>query len=138
MTDRGALLGVDPGRKRIGLAVSDPGRKMAIPLEVVRRTSDGAHLRRIADIVAERGIAEIVVGLPRSLDGTEGPSARAARDLAHDISEVAGIPVLFVDERLTTVTAARRLRESGATRTKEIIDSIAAAELLQFHIDSNQ
>lgn len=136
MTEKGAVLGIDPGRKRIGLAISDPARRMALPLEVIRRTADGSHLKHIADLVAERGVGEIVVGLPISLDGSEGPSAEAARNLAGDIAETAGVPVVFVDERLTTVSATRRLREAGATKTKGMVDSLAAAELLQLHLDA--
>ena len=136
MSYKGAVLGIDPGRKRIGVAISDPGRKMALPLEVVPRKADGSHLHRIVDLVAEKGVGEVVVGLPLSLDGSEGQSARAARELAGDIAETAGVPVVFVDERLTTVSATRRLREAGATKTKEMVDSLAAAELLQLHLDT--
>ena len=136
MTEKGAVLGIDPGSKRIGVAISDPARRMAIPLTVIPRKPDGSHLKRIADLVAEKGVEEVVVGLPKSLDGSERQSAQAARELAGDIADTAGVPVVFVDERLTTVSATRRLREAGATKTKEMVDSLAAAELLQLHLDT--
>lgn len=134
MTEKGAVLGIDPGLKRIGVAISDPARRMALPLEVIPRRADGSHLKRVADLVAEKGVEEVVVGLPLSLDGSEGQSARAARELAGEIAQTVGVPVVFVDERLTTVSATRRLREAGATKTKEMVDSLAAAELLQVHL----
>ncbi len=108
---------------------------MALPLEVVPAKRDGSHLRRIAEVVAERGIEEIIVGLPRRLDGTEGPSAESARHLAKQIADATGASVTLVDERLTTVAAERRLREAGVTKTKKMVDSVAAAQLLQSHLD---
>lgn len=135
MKDAGPILAVDPGSVRIGLAISDADRMIALPLEVVPTARDGSHLRRIADVVGERGINEIIVGLPRRLDGSEGPPAESARELAAQIADVTGVSVTLVDERLTTVAAERRLREAGVTKTKKMIDSVAAAQLLQSHLD---
>jgi len=86
-------------------------------------------------VVGEREIHEIIVGLPRRLDGSEGPSAESARELAAQIAELTGASVALVDERLTTVAAERRLREAGVTKTRRMIDSVAAAQLLQSHLD---
>ena len=135
MKDAGPILAVDPGSARIGLAISDADRMIALPLEVVPTARDGSHLRRIADVVGEREIHEIIVGLPRRLDGSEGPSAESARELAAQIAELTGASVALVDERLTTVAAERRLREAGVTKTRRMIDSVAAAQLLQSHLD---
>ena len=135
MKDPGPILAVDPGSARIGLAVSDADRMMALPLEVVPTARDGSHLLRIADVVGEREVDEIIVGLPRRLDGSEGPSAESARELAAQIADLTGVSVILVDERLTTVAAERRLREAGVTKTRKMIDSVAAAQLLQSHLD---
>jgi putative Holliday junction resolvase len=135
VTGRGVWLGVDPGQARIGVAASDPERRLAVPVETVpRRRGDVA---RIAAIALEREASVVVVGLPRSLSGAEGPSAAAARDFARSLAAVCTAPVRLFDERLTTVTATRELRRSGRTsrQSRGVIDESAAAVLLQAALD---
>lgn len=134
----GRVLGIDLGQRRIGLAISDPDRTVASPDRVVTRAGDLARDRRaIADVAAEWEATLIVVGLPLSLDGTDGPAATAARAEATAIGEVTGLPVETYDERFTTVTAQRSLAEQnvrGKDRRK-VIDMVAAAVLLQAWLD---
>jgi putative Holliday junction resolvase len=138
---RGRRLGIDVGTVRIGVAVSDPDGILATPVETVRRDSRGAHLRRIASLVDEFEIVEVVVGLPRTLADRAGSSARDAIDVAEAIAErIAAVPVRLADERLTTVSAARSLREAGvrAKNQRGMIDQAAAVEILQGWLDQRR
>lgn len=134
----GRVLGIDLGQRRIGVAVSDPGRVLATADRVIVRTGDPERDRRaIAEIAAEWEATRIVVGLPLSLDGSQGPAATAALAEATRIGEVTGLPVETYDERFTTVTAQRSLAEQnvrGKDRRK-VIDMVAAAVLLQAWLD---
>jgi putative pre-16S rRNA nuclease len=132
----GRVLGVDLGSRRIGLALSDPSGTLASPLAVLERTGDRtADHRAIVDAAVEAEATAIVVGLPRSLSGKEGPAARDARAEVDELRVVAGdsLPVEMYDERLTTVTAQRALVEAGVRRDarKRVVDKVAAAVLLQ-------
>src|SRR5688500_13617673 len=115
----GVRLGIDVGSVRVGVAVCDPGGSFATPVETVQRDPHGGRdLDRIAVLAAERDAMEVVVGLPRSLSGREGPAAEAARDYAEQLARrladrLPTVPVRLVDERLTTVDAQRRLRDTG-------------------------
>jgi putative holliday junction resolvase len=128
-------LGVDLGERRIGLALSDPSRTVASPHEVLRRSGDLAVDRRaIVDMAHDEGANVIVVGLPLSLSGRDGPAARAARQEAEALRAVAGgIEVVLHDERLTTVTAERALTEAHMRRDarRQVVDKVAAAVMLQ-------
>jgi putative Holliday junction resolvase len=138
---RGRRLGIDVGAVRIGLAVSDPDGILATPVETVRRDSRGAHLRRIASLIDELEIVEVVVGLPRTLADRIGSSARDAIDVAEAIADrIAAVPVRLADERLTTVSAARSLREAGvrAKNQRGMIDQAAAVEILQGWLDQRR
>lgn len=129
-------LGVDLGERRIGVAVS--AGAVAVPLEVVQRTGDrGRDHRRLADLAAESEVEVVVVGLPLSLDGSEGPAARRARAEAAELARCLPVPVETYDERLTTVTAERSLREQGldAVARRKVVDKVAAAVLLQSWLD---
>lgn len=134
----GRVLGIDLGQRRIGVAVSDPGRVLATADRVIVRTGDPERDRRaIAEIAAEWEATLIVVGLPLSLDGSQGPAATAALAEATRIGEVTGLPVETYDERFTTVSAERTLSEQdvrGQDRRK-VIDMVAAAVLLQAWLD---
>jgi putative Holliday junction resolvase len=133
----GRVLGLDHGSRRVGVAVSDALRMTAQPLEVVSRTGAVA---RVAEIVAEYEIEEIVVGLPTSLNGTEGPPAAAARGFGEEITLATGIAVHYVDERFTTVTAEKAMLEAGAKRQvrRDRLDKVAAAIILQAFLDRSQ
>jgi putative Holliday junction resolvase len=127
---------VDLGSRRIGLALSDPSGTLASPLAVLERTGDlAADHRAIVDAAVESEATAIVVGLPRSLSGKEGPAARDARAEVDQLRAVAGdsLPVEMYDERLTTVTAQRSLVEAGVRRDarKRVVDKVAAAVMLQ-------
>jgi putative Holliday junction resolvase len=137
----GRVMGVDVGRVRVGLALSDPSRTLASPLETVRRAKDGSDLDRLAELVVEHEVTEVVVGDPKHLSGASGASAKDAsaysRALAGRLGEV---PVHLLDERLSTVTAANHLREGGldSRRQRSVIDQAAAVVILQQFLDSRQ
>ena len=135
----GARLGVDVGQVRVGVAVSDAGGLVATPVETVRRGV--GDLDRIAELSRERQAVEVVVGLPRSLSGREGPAARVVRKFATDLAaEVAPLPVRLVDERLSTVSAERGLRAGGvdSRRGRPVVDQVAAAIILQSALDAER
>ncbi|GFG49285.1 Holliday junction resolvase RuvX [Mycolicibacterium agri] len=138
---RGRRLGVDVGKVRIGVAVSDPDCILATPVETVRRDRSDRHLRRLAQLVDELEAVEVVVGLPRTLADRTGPSAEDAIDIADALARrVAPVPVRLADERLTTVTAQRSLREAGvrARSQKGVIDQAAAVGILQSWLDQRR
>lgn len=130
-------LGVDYGTKRIGLAISDGLGLTARPLEVVGRDDLASSLRRIAK---EYDLAGVIVGVPTSLGGGEGPSAHAARELGREIGETMEVPVEFVDERFTSRIAENALLEADMRRRnrKETVDKVAAAIILQSFLDSRR
>ncbi|MEU4833032.1 Holliday junction resolvase RuvX [Streptosporangium sp. NPDC023615] len=135
----GVRLGVDVGSVRIGVARSDPSGLLATPVETVRRGK--GDLDRLAEIAAEYEVVEVMVGLPTSLSGREGPAAEAAREFAGRISaRLAPVPVRLIDERLTTVTAQQGLRASGvrAKNQRAVVDQAAAIVLLQAALDTER
>lgn len=138
---RGRRLGVDVGTVRIGVAVSDPDGILATPVETVRRERAGKHLRRLCALVAEHDAVEVVVGLPRTLADRTGDSARDAIDVADALAQrIAPVPVRLADERLTTVSAQRSLREAGvrARNQRGVIDQAAAVAILQSWLDERR
>jgi putative Holliday junction resolvase len=131
-------LGLDLGTKRIGVAVGDRSGTIASPLVVLQRSASRAlDHRRIADLVREEEAEVVVVGLPLSLDGRAGPAARGAMAEADEIARVVGVPVETFDERLTTVSADRALKEAnlGAPARRQVVDKVAAAVMLQTWLD---
>jgi putative Holliday junction resolvase len=136
----GALMGLDLGTKTIGVACSDRLRGIASATETVKRskfTLDAAQLLRIA---RDRAIGGIILGLPRNMDGSEGPRAQSTRAFARNLSRADGIghlPIAFWDERLSTVAAERALLEADTTRKRraEVIDAVAASYILQGALD---
>lgn len=138
---RGRRLGVDVGDARIGVASCDPDGILATPVETVPGRDVPAALRRLAQIVAEYEPIEVVVGLPRSLNGTEGPAAAKVRGFAQGVAKViAPVPVRLVDERMTTVTAAQGLRASGvrAKKGRSVVDQAAAVIILQSALEAER
>ena len=132
-------LGVDLGSKRIGIAVSDISGTVASPLTVLQRSRSRRHdLLEIARIAAEEEVEVVVVGLPLSMSGEMGTAARAAVAEAERLATVVGVPVETHDERLTTVTAERALREADlrAPDRRRVVDKVAAAVMLQAWLDS--
>ncbi|GAA4534935.1 Holliday junction resolvase RuvX [Mycobacterium paraffinicum] len=138
---RGPRLGIDVGSVRIGVACSDPDGILATPKETVRRDRSGKHLRRLAELAAELGAVEVVVGLPRTLADRTGPSAVDAMELASQLAQrIAPTPVRLADERLTTVSAQRSLRAAGvrAREQRAVIDQAAAVAILQSWLDQRR
>jgi putative Holliday junction resolvase len=131
------VLGIDHGTKRVGLAISDETATIAQPLEFVAAHPAEKLLARISEIVAQRNVGEIVVGLPRNMSGECGPAAENAQEFAASLRQVLPVPVNTWDERLTSVQANRVLIESGMRREKRRIkvDQTAAAILLQSYLD---
>ena len=132
------ILALDHGTKRIGLAISDETAVIAQPLEFLAAEPLADFLKRLQDIVDRRQVGEILVGIPRNMNGTYGPAAAKAREFVATLEKVLTIPVKTWDERLTTVQANRFLIETGMRREKrkERVDQTAAAILLQSYLDS--
>lgn len=133
----GRLIGIDAGTKTLGLALSDVTRTIASPLETIIRRKfsvDAAHLLALANAHA---IAGLVLGMPRNLDGTEGPRAQATRALARNLNKLSPLPILLWDERLTTAIAERMLIDADQSRKRraEVIDKVAATLILQSALD---
>ena len=135
----GTRLGLDPGEARIGVARSDPSGFLATPVETVRRGA--GDLDRLAALVQETGAIEVVVGLPRSLSGGEGPSAARVRQFAGALARrVAPLPIRLCDERLTTLAAENVLREQGrkGQKRRAVVDQAAAVIILQHALDTER
>jgi putative holliday junction resolvase len=132
------VLGIDPGARRIGLALSDPEGRFALPLEAVQVRGVEQTVQRLAAEAVRLSAERLVVGLPLRMDGSEGESARLARKLGERLHAATGLPVVLWDERLTTRAAERALAEAGTrgARRKQAVDSVAAALLLQSYLDA--
>ena len=135
----GRVLGLDLGQARIGVAVSDPDRRVAVPLGTVR-TGAPADVKAIAALVREHDVALIVVGLPLRLSGERGPEADQAVTFADTVRDALGLPVELQDERLSTVEAERHLRAAGLSSRDQraVVDPSAAAILLQAWLDRHR
>lgn len=136
----GALLGLDPGEKRIGMAVSDPGRLIASPIDMVPRKKFSEDAQKILALFDNRACAGFVVGLPLNMDGSAGPSAQAARAFARNLLNLRDVPLVLWDERLTTAAATRTLIEADSSRRRrgEVVDKVAAGFMLQGVLDALQ
>ena len=143
----GARLGIDVGEARVGVAICDPDGRVATPFATIRRQrkpDNGAvpsDMSELARLVADHEIVEVVVGLPITLAGAEGAAAAHARAYAARLAEVISpVPVTLADERMSTVLATRRLTEQGVRgrRRREVVDQLAAAEILQGWLDAQR
>lgn len=132
-----AIMGLDLGTKTIGVAVSDHMRSIATPLDTIRRKKFSTDAEQLLTIAKNRDIAGIVLGLPRNMDGTEGPRAQSTRAFARNLSQRTDLPIGFWDERLSTVAANRALLEADTSRARraEVIDHVAAGYILQGFLD---
>lgn len=132
------LLGLDPGGKRIGVALSDVNRRVASPFGTLLRTKMKFNAVEIAAIAEQEDVGGLIIGLPLDEDQKLGPRAQAARDWAHGISAATGLPVAMVDESYSTSQTHERLIEAGVSRARraEIVDKLAAAEILQRALDA--
>lgn len=133
----GPLLGLDPGTKTFGLAISDSTRLIASPLETIKRkkfTPDAAKLFQIYDAKAA---SALIIGLPLNMDGTSGPRVQSVKDLSHNLLSLRDIPIFFWDERLSTAAVTRTLLDADSSRSKraEAVDKLAASYILQGVLD---
>ncbi len=136
----GRVLGLDLGDARIGIAISDPDRRLAVPLGTVRVGQPPGELKAIAALIDEHEVSRVVLGHPRSMSGQIGPRARHAEAFAEALRSVVGVPVDMHDERLTTVEAERNLREAGVRGRdrRAVVDRTAAAVILQSWLDTDR
>lgn len=136
---RTRLLGLDLGEKTIGLAVSDPGLTIASPIDTIRRGKFTRDAATLLDLIKDRDVGGLVIGLPVNMDGTEGPRCQSTRQFAANFMEKLDIPIAFWDERLSTAAVQRLLTdEADMTRKRrgEVVDKMAAAYILQGALDS--
>ncbi|MCP8939859.1 Holliday junction resolvase RuvX [Alsobacter sp. SYSU M60028] len=135
---RGArLMGLDLGTKTIGLALTDVERRIASPLETIRRVKFRADAEAVLKLADRHGVAALVLGLPLNMDGSEGPRAQSTRAFARNLAGLTPLPILFWDERLSTVAVTRTLLDADASRARraELVDKLAAAYILQGLLD---
>jgi putative holliday junction resolvase len=137
LPERGALIGLDLGTKTIGVASSDPDRRVATPVETIARARFQLDAKRILELAGERKAAGIVLGLPINMDGSEGPRAQSTRAFARNLAQLTGLPIALWDERLSTAAVERALIEADASRAKRkaVIDQHAATFILQGALD---
>jgi putative Holliday junction resolvase len=134
---RGALIGLDLGTKTIGVASSDPDRRLATPVETVARQRFSLDAQRLLDLAAERRAIGFVLGLPINMDGTEGTRAQSTRAFARNLATLTALPIALWDERLSTVAVERALiaADMSRARRKAVIDQHAATYILQGALD---
>jgi putative holliday junction resolvase len=137
---RAAILGVDPGEKRIGVAISDLTRMIASSLDTIARSKFATDAEALLKLYDSRQCAGLVIGLPLNMDGSSGPAAQSARAFARNLIAKRDVPLLMWDERLSTAAVTRTLLEGDATRKRrgEVVDKMAAAYMLQGAIDAMQ
>jgi putative Holliday junction resolvase len=131
------LFGLDLGTKTIGIAMSDVERRIATPLETIKRVKFSIDVKRLVELAQSFDIRALVIGLPLNMDGTEGPRAQATRSFVRNLAIHTDLPVTFWDERLSTAAVTRSLIEQDASRAKraEVVDRMAAAYILQGLLD---
>jgi putative Holliday junction resolvase len=134
---RGALIGLDLGSKTIGVATSDPDRRLATGVETIMRKTFSADAARLLALAAERQAAAFVLGLPINMDGSEGPRAQSTRAFARNLARLTELPIALWDERLSTAAVERELIAANVTRARRagVIDQHAAAFILQGALD---
>jgi putative holliday junction resolvase len=137
---RGALIGLDLGTKTIGVATSDPDRRLATGVETIARTTFSADAKRLLALAAERKAAAFVLGLPINMDGSEGPRAQSTRSFARNLARLTTLPIALWDERLSTAAVERDLIAADVSRAKRksVIDQHAAIFILQGALDRLQ
>lgn len=134
------ILAIDLGDKRIGIAVSDQSRLIASPLQTVTRKNTKIDVARITSVAKAQEATEIVIGLPRNMDNTEGPQALKARAFGKQLGRASGLPIHFEDERLSTFSAIENLVARGVKTgaNRELVDMEAAAIILQSFLDRQE
>ncbi|MGC1578587.1 MAG: Holliday junction resolvase RuvX [Beijerinckiaceae bacterium] len=131
------LMGLDIGAKTIGTSLSDVERIIASPLETIMRRKFTKDAQELAKLIARHAVAGLVLGLPRNMDGTEGPAAQSARSFARNLAPLVDLPLAFWDERLSTAAVTRTLIEADRSRARRklLVDKLAAAYILQGALD---
>ncbi|MGZ5329047.1 MAG: Holliday junction resolvase RuvX [Actinomycetota bacterium] len=139
-TGTGRVLGLDLGDARIGVAISDPERRLAVPVGTIHVGQPPGELKAVAALAAEHDATLLVIGLPRSMSGDEGPRAALAREFGAALEAAVCVPIEFQDERLSTVEAERVLREAGVTgrERRRVVDRSAATVILQAWLDAHR
>jgi putative Holliday junction resolvase len=134
------MIGIDYGDARTGISISDPTGFLAGSPQVIREWNRERLLERLLEIIAEERVEQIVLGLPKNMDGTEGERAQKSRELGQALAERSGVPLAFWDERQTTVAAHAILHAAGKKmkRHKESVDAVAASLILQGYLDANR
>ena len=134
------FMGIDPGSKRVGLALGDDESGFASPHKTLQRQDDASLLRDLIDEAVAQGVGSVVLGLPLRMSGLEGPEAKRARALGKALEQRGNLQVILWDERFTTVSAERQLRDSGlrGAKKKDLIDQAAATVLLQSYLDARR
>ncbi len=137
LPSRGILIGIDLGTKTIGVAASDPDRKIATGVETIARTNFTADAKRLIALADERSAVGFVLGLPINMDGSEGPRAQSTRAFARNFAKLTAHPIALWDERLSTAAVERELIAADVSRAKRaaVIDQHAAAFILQGALD---
>lgn len=132
-----AIAGIDLGTRTIGVAISDLRRSVATPVQTIRRRKFTLDAGALIALLSERGAAGLILGLPRNMDGSEGPRAQSTRAFARNLERLCDLPMAFWDERLSTVAAERALIEADTSRARraELIDHVAASYILQGALD---
>jgi len=132
------LLGLDLGSKTIGLALSDIRLTIASPMETIKRKKFTQDAERLLTIIKEQNVGGLVLGLPKNMDGSEGPRCQSSRQFAKNMAEKTDIPISFWDERLSTIAVTRTLIEADASRKRqgELVDKLAASYILQGVLDN--
>jgi len=138
LKNRQRLLGLDPGTKTIGLALSDFTLTIATPMETIKRKKFTKDILRIKEIIAEHDVGGFVIGLPINMDGSEGPRCQSVRQFASNLAQHFDVPMAFWDERLSTAGVERTLLQADVSRAKraEVIDKMAASYILQGALDA--
>lgn len=134
------LMGLDLGEKTIGIAVGDPGHSIATPVTTIRRRKFAEDARELLQLVDDRQVGGLVIGLPLNMDGSEGPRCQSVRQFANNLAKIRDLPVHFWDERLSTVAVTRDMLAADLSRAKRarVVDQSAAAFILQGALDRLQ
>jgi putative Holliday junction resolvase len=137
LPDYARLMGLDLGTKTIGLALSDVQRQIASPMETIRREKFGVDAAALLKIAEKHQVAGLVIGLPLNMDGTEGPRVQSTRAFVRNLAPLTSLPIVFWDERMSTMAVTRTLLDADASRAKRaaVVDKMAAAYILQGALD---
>lgn len=137
LAEKGKLMGLDLGTKTIGVAISDSLRMAASPIETIRRAKFTADAERLMALITQNDVTGIIVGLPLNMDGSEGPRAQSARAFVRNLKQKTDLPIVFWDERLSTMAVTRTMIEADLSRARqaEVVDKLAASYILQGALD---